>query len=254
MLDVGSVFGYNSSGVQLKKWYIIDNIPHLLKVDTWRDEAKKEVYASKLAKAFGLYCVDYKLVTVKHNGVKKLACLCESFLESGLDTECTLYDFISAKLDDVVSFKSGTPAKEIFDFIVDTVDSNINLGKSLIINYLLMILTFDFIICNEDRHLNNISLIERNGEYRFAPLFDNGNSFLGVNSAMPLSEIRTRSRALKPKPFSSNQKKNLINIVYCKNLLSSWLRNAGDLRKLGIPMEYITIVEYSIKELMRMEA
>ena len=70
---------------------------------------------------------------------------------------------------------------------------------------------------------------------------------------MPLSEIRTRSRILKPKPFSSNQKKNLINIAYCKNLLSSWLINAGDLRNLGIPMEYITIVEYRIKELMRME-
>ena len=58
MLDVGSIFGYNSSGVQLKKWYMIDNIPHLLKVDTGKDEANKEVYASKLAKAFGLYCVD----------------------------------------------------------------------------------------------------------------------------------------------------------------------------------------------------
>ena len=40
----------------------------------------------------------------------------------------------------------------------------------------------DSIILNEDRHFNNISLIEKDGEYRVAPIFDNGLSLLSDTS------------------------------------------------------------------------
>lgn len=35
----------------------------------------------------------------------------------------------------------------------------------------------DYLICNRDRHEANIEVLEKNGQYRLAPVFDNGLSF-----------------------------------------------------------------------------
>lgn len=44
--------------------------------------------------------------------------------------------------------------------------------------YFCQLFLFDYLICNRDRHGANIEVLERNGSYRLAPLFDNGVSLM----------------------------------------------------------------------------
>lgn len=44
--------------------------------------------------------------------------------------------------------------------------------------YFYQIFLLDYLICNRDRHGANIEVLEKKGEYRLAPVFDNGLSLL----------------------------------------------------------------------------
>lgn len=48
--------------------------------------------------------------------------------------------------------------------------------------YLIILAYIDSLILNEDRHFYNICLIEKDEEYRVAPIFDNGLSLLSDTS------------------------------------------------------------------------
>lgn len=78
-----------------------------------------------------------------------------------------------------------------------------------ITEYLKKIFTLDYIILNEDRHFNNLGMIlDENGKYRTAPIFDNGKSLLNgnfsVKSNLPISENVNRVIA---RPFGGTHKK-----------------------------------------------
>ncbi len=53
-----------------------------------------------------------------------------------------------------------------------------------ITDYLSKVFTLDKIILNEDRHLNNLALILRNGKFIPAPIFDQGISLLTANQSV----------------------------------------------------------------------
>ena len=40
--------------------------------------------------------------------------------------------------------------------------------------YLTLLFEIDSLILNDDRHLNNIAIIEQDGRYDYCPIFDNG--------------------------------------------------------------------------------
>ena len=117
-------------------------------------------------------------------------------------------------------------------------------------DYIKTIITFDYIICNTDRHLNNISFIENNGVYRFAPIYDNGRSFLGTDSTLTDCELINKSNKYKSKPFSSNPKSNLIDIEFSKNLVKQWLNSAGNLDNVLTNKGHLKIVKYRINKLL----
>ncbi|VYU48173.1 hypothetical protein [Clostridium paraputrificum] len=83
----------------------------------------------------------------------------------------------------------------------------------------LMIL-FDFIILNIDRHLNNFGLIiDVNNDYRLSPLFDNGLSLLAQFNSEELSVVNETfiRRRVKVKPFRSDSYKQL-KLIDVKNI------------------------------------
>ena len=75
--------------------------------------------------------------------------------------------------------------------------------------YLDTMLVFDYLICNEDRHLNNFGVLKnmRDNSYRFPPLFDNGYA-LGFMQA-EYKPVEQYLYACKAKPFSTSFSKQL---------------------------------------------
>ena len=148
------------------------------------------------------------------------------------------------------TIKKGESASSLFNRVVYAVSIRLRLDKGNLSRYLKNILTFDYIICNTDRHLNNISFIENNGVYRFAPIYDNGKSFLGTDAVLNDSDLIARSNKYKSKPFSSNPKSNLIDIEFSKNLVKQWLNNAGNLDNVLTNKGHLKIVKYRINKLL----
>ena len=66
--------------------------------------------------------------------------------------------------------------------------------------YLTLLFEVDALFCNDDRHLNNIAVIERNGKYDYCPIFDNGAGLLsntqlspmGISPSALISALRAR--------------------------------------------------------------
>lgn len=74
-----------------------------------------------------------------------------------------------------------------------------------------IMILFDFIIANVDRHLNNFGFIVEGDNLTLSPLFDNGLSLLSNLSDDELNKISefTLKKLLKCKPFSSEPKKQV---------------------------------------------
>lgn len=247
-LDDYESFGTQGSGNQTKFW--INN--QLVKLDSKFKESDKEVSASILASIFELNHVDYtKIKTVYKNQIYN-ACICDSFFNRDCEEEVTLYTILNLYNINIVQNES---AFSYFNKVIDVIHKLTNLDKLIIIEWLISILTFDFLVCNTDRHLNNLSLIYNfnDNTYRLGPIFDCGYSFLSTNSDLSLKEIESRCRKLKFKPFSTNEKYNLVNINYAKNLALEWetigVNKYGSL--INIPMNSIhnKIFRYRLNKL-----
>ncbi len=136
-------------------------------------------------------------------------CRSRSFLAD--DEEfITLYRFYQLITGEQINNKvnlMNTP-KERADFVLDFFLNAINLDLR---RYFAKIFTLDYIVLNEDRHFNNLGFIRSaDGNYREAPIFDNGKSLLvgnpSVNWRLPLAENVKRTIA---RPFSGSFLKNM---------------------------------------------
>lgn len=208
-----SPFGTEGSGCQ-KKFWMGDR---LIKFDSKYHESEKEVSAYKLGEAFGLQMVEYTKKKYLWGGECHNGCECKSFLSS-TDTSVPIYNYIENLM-----IPRNISSMDYFDKTVGAIAEGTGLEESNVKDWLLHILSFDYLICNEDRHLGNIELIysKESKTYRFSPIFDNGRSFLGRNS-MPLGGIGCLQGMLnkfKSSPFSSNPKKNLVYLDDAKDII-----------------------------------
>lgn len=104
--------------------------------------------------------------------------------------------------------------------------------------YLTLLFEVDALFCNDDRHLNNIAVIEEGGRYDYCPIFDNG---AGLLSNTQLSQMDIDPKALisvlKARPFNTTftRQMNAARSLYGKQLLMPAL-SAEDIRKAVQPL------------------
>lgn len=125
-------------------------------------ESINEIVAQNIAEVFGIAHLHYDLVYCKVNvaDVEYITRVTKSkdfknVGESKLTFE-SYYDILH--LD----------GESIWDFIT----------RMSLEDYFYDMFIFDYVICNRDRHGANIEVLEKNGSYRLAPLFDNGLSLM----------------------------------------------------------------------------
>lgn len=92
--------------------------------------------------------------------------------------------------------------KLVLDFVKNSTGVDLS-------DYLSKIFTLDRIILNEDRHVNNLAIIEANGIYRVAPIFDNGRSLLTANQSVRWNTygISENVKRVSARPFSGSFQK-----------------------------------------------
>lgn len=98
-----------------------------------------------------------------------------------------------------------TTMEERIEYTINTIKT---LSGVDVTNYLRKIFTLDLITLNEDRHLNNLGLIECDGNFSKAPIFDNGKSLLTTNVSVNWHfSIEDNVKRVIARPFSGSHKK-----------------------------------------------
>jgi hypothetical protein len=155
-----------TGGALRKKWAIIDGIYCLYKFGTpvYEQETVNEMVASFLLDKMDIIHVPYSLKFFKEIPIS----VCPNFLTK--ETE-----FVSAQWI-LNSFPNVNNLSRYDHFMTSVENLGVQNPKAMIND----MLTFDYLIGNEDRHINNFGII-RNADtlqiLNFAPIYDNGASF-----------------------------------------------------------------------------
>lgn len=201
-----------------------------------------EVAASNLCEQLGIYAVKQGLCTILSKNEDRVTRLNGSFSQdfNKIDEEFLTY----SRMKDIAglnTLKYNDAAEDRISQALDVYSKVTNLDAS---QYISDMIRIDYIIGNEDRHMNNFGAIRNaiTGGYRVAPLFDFGLSmfehdevYLGLNLNKAIYKIRCKPFTTSPDKqlaavdrvigvkrgglidlsgisFPSNKAKNLVNI------------------------------------------
>lgn len=203
-----------SDGYLKKRWKIANGKRCLIKggSNLERQQPFNEVIASKIMDRLGIDHVPYNIIWEDGEPYS----VCEDFVTR--DTE-----LISAWR--IMQTQKKDNSTSVYQHFVNCCKS---LGAPGVVPALDRMIVLDYIIANEDRHLNNFGLL-RNAEtlewLGFAPIYDSGSS-LGYNSL--LSQIHTEKN-ITCKPFKRRHNEQIKLVTSFDWIDFSKLSDAGDM-------------------------
>ncbi len=203
-----------SDGFLKKRWKIIDGKRCLVKggSNPFRQQPFNEVIASEIMARLGIPHVPYTLIWNNDAPYS----VCEDFVDENTE-------LIPAWRIMMTEKKSNSTS--VYQHFVNCCKS---LGIKDVVPYLDRMITLDYIIANEDRHLNNFGAI-RNAEtlewIAMAPIYDSGSS-LGYDK---LPQQMRSERDVGCKPFKNHHIEQLKLVRSFDWLDLSKLSDIGDM-------------------------
>lgn len=199
------------------KWY---------KLDQFGYEALSETYISQLLehsnieKETPFTFVRYQMERLNVHKRERTGCSSDNFLKDGqsiITLSHLLGRTVGSSLKDTL-IKMSSDKKRI-EYIIDATKDYTGLddfGK-----YLCVLFEIDALFLNDDRHLNNIAVLEKGGKFDYCPIFDNGAGLLSDTRTSPF-DISPKAiiSLLKAKPFNMNftRQRNTVEALYGKQL------------------------------------
>jgi len=126
-------------------------------------EPEVEVACTQLAKIMGIPHVEYWLEEHTELGTVSVS---KDFTEG--NPRVSLFRFLGSE----ISKKRG---RQKYNLVVDSLSPECRLQHDLI-------LFFDFIVGNRDRHLRNFDMVKEDGQWKLAPMYDNGMALFSRES------------------------------------------------------------------------
>lgn len=179
------------------------------KLDQFGYEALSETFTSMLLQDAQLErqtpftFVRYRMERVHAHGHDRTGCSSDNFLQPGqsIITLAHLYKrCLDQPLHDVLA-RQRSDKKRIAYLAEMTAELT---GLSYFPQYLALLFEVDAWIVNDDRHLNNIAVLEQSGVYDYCPIFDNGAGLLSNTQVLPMDIDPTALiRSMQARPFST---------------------------------------------------
>ena len=137
---------------------------------------------------------------------KKAGCRSKNFLNDG-ESFVTLYRLYYSEFGkNLASVSAHMPTMD--ERIEHTIQFIKDLAGIDITDYLRKTFTLDMITLNEDRHFNNLGLLEKDSHFRQVPIFDNGNSLLTTNVSVNWHfPVEDNVKRVIARPFSGSHEK-----------------------------------------------
>jgi len=147
--------------------------------------------------------VRYRMEKLHVHGRDRTGCASDNFLKPGqslISVNRLLTSFLGVSLKQKLAQLPSD--KQRVAFLAEATAEYTELREFP--QYLTLLFEVDALFCNDDRHLNNIAVIERGGHYDYCPIFDNG---AGLLSNTQLSRMDIDPKALIPtlraRPFNT---------------------------------------------------
>lgn len=203
-----------SDGYLKKRWKIANGKRCLIKggSNLERQQPFNEVIATKIMDRLGIDHVSYSIVWDDGEPYS----VCEDFVTRDTELVSAWRIMQTQKKDNSVS---------VYRHFINCCEA---LGAPDVVPALDRMIVLDYIIANEDRHLNNFGLL-RNAEtlewLGFAPIYDSGSS-LGYNSL--ISQIQAEKN-ITCKPFKKRHEEQIKLVTSFDWIDFSKLSDAGDM-------------------------
>lgn len=206
--DLDSLSSTTNKGNQ-EKWFYPDMNSHIKAAFDYQDIVWKdylcEIIATKLGNQLGLDVVEaFPCRILDVSGVLS-GSYTNSFLQDNEDFITFYRIFKHYGYNDDAIVRNQTVCKRI-QWVTDRLNEFTNLDLSDYINRMIVL---DFLVGNEDRHLNNFGVIVNRdtGKFRMAPLFDNGLSLLEHDRRYLGAPFQFSLKKMDGKPFCKSLKR-----------------------------------------------
>lgn len=227
--------GNTSKGNQMK-WYDIKNDFYIkaqfyFQDKFWRDDLV-ECVAAQLGKQFRL--ADKRVQILEQSPCK---------IDLGYNTIWGVYSKNFCNQGEVfvpfsrilnakrMQFPYSGPIETKWAFVLDTLN---NLTKSDCSDYLLVMSLLDFLVGNEDRHLNNFGVIYCDGKFRISPLFDFGLGLFEHDRKYENLPLKQCISKMECKPFA-RYNEDLITFISDEYAIKEYLPEKFDLTGIELP-------------------
>lgn len=197
----------SSKGNQ-EKWYDpVENCWY--KLDQFGYEALTETVVSALLersdfeKDTPFTFVRYHMERLQVHGRERTGCSSKNFLQPGqalITVNRLLSNHLGRPLREKLTRLSSD--KKRIAYLAEATAEVADL--ELFPQYLTLLFEVDALFCNDDRHLNNIAVIEQGGKYDYCPIFDNGAGLLSNTQVSPMDILPPALiSALQARPFNT---------------------------------------------------
>lgn len=233
----------SSKGNQ-EKWYDKET-DRWYKLDQFGYEALSETLISKLLEKSNIEqdtpftFVRYEMEKINAHGRERTGCSSQNFSEgySIITVNHLLSRYLGIPLKD--KLESLTSDKKRIEYLAEKTKEVAGLERFP--QYLTLFFEIDALFLNDDRHLNNIAVLEKDGKYDYCPIFDNGAGLLSDTQMSPMDiEPKALIRSLEARPFNTtfNRQKNAAESLYGKQLVMPKLSKKEILKELEPLIEY----------------
>ena len=222
----GAKIAETSSKGNQEKWYD-EAAGYWYKLDQFGYEALAETLISILLAKSNIKSdtpfsfVRYRMEKLHVHGRERSGCVSRSFLSPG-QSLITVNRLLTNHLGIPLAKKLAqlSSDKKRLGFLAQATAEFTGLKEFP--EYLTILFEIDALFCNDDRHLNNIAVIEREGAYSFCPIFDNGAGLLSdtQTARMDISP-KALLAALRARPLGTtfNRQIKTAQSLYGKRLL-----------------------------------
>ena len=196
------------------------------KLDQFGYEALAEVFTSQLLEysnmevAFPFTFVRYQMERLQVHGRERTGCSSWNFLRDGESIITLAHLFLQYTGKPLSETLNRLPSdKKRMAYLAEET-ANIT-GLSLFPQYLTLLFEIDGLILNDDRHLNNIAVIARDGGFDYCPIFDQGAGLLSNVMYTPFEIIpKSLITQAKARPFQTtfNRQIRAMESLYGKQL------------------------------------
>lgn len=223
----------SSSKGNQRKWYVKEKDVYVKEQFFYQNRYWKdylvEVIASEIGKQMPEKCtpiLQQKLCKIFDSGRVSFGVYSDNFANDKR--------YISFKriLDsNGIYFDDMTGVGEKWDFVLDVLQKFCKLDYT---DFLITMVIVDYLVGNEDRHINNFGVLAEKGDFLVSPLFDFGLGLFEHDLKYEHTSFRECLKLMYSKPFNRDNQK-VIDFIMKKYNIASYLPDTLDLSSVEIP-------------------